>query len=141
MIDFDRLIIQTILRYTAEGSDKRNDLQIEQIQLAGSSGGPPLFMLAPVLEYQFGRMVDLADGEDLYRAFSAKPDSARTLVMPVDWRAVCATHLPLRGLKKAQMIESVNFPDPSRGTTLADLEPAAMPQVQVPAITGGTAKM
>ena len=53
--DFDRPIIQTILRYTAEGSDKRNDLQIEQISFAGRPGGPPLFMLAPVLEYQYGR--------------------------------------------------------------------------------------
>ena len=54
-IDFDAPIIQTILRYTAEGSDKRNDLQIEQISFAGRPGSPPMFSIAPVLEYQYGR--------------------------------------------------------------------------------------
>ena len=39
-VDFDEPIIQTILRYTAEGSVKRNDLQIEQISFAGRPGGP-----------------------------------------------------------------------------------------------------
>ncbi len=33
LIDFDQPLIQTILRYTAPDSDKRNDLQIEQISL------------------------------------------------------------------------------------------------------------
>ena len=55
MIDFDQPIIQTILRYTGQNSDKRNDLQIEQISFAGRPGGPPQFLLAPVLEYQYGR--------------------------------------------------------------------------------------
>ena len=35
IIDFDQPLIQTILRYTAKGSDKRNDLQIEQISFVG----------------------------------------------------------------------------------------------------------
>jgi len=55
IIDFDQPIIQTILRYTAEGSDKRNDLQIEQLSFTGAQEGARSFMIASVLEYQFGR--------------------------------------------------------------------------------------
>ncbi len=55
LIDFDAPIIQTILRYTAEGSDKRNDLQIEQLSFAGRRGQAPTFAIAAVLEYQYGR--------------------------------------------------------------------------------------
>ena len=40
LIDFDAPIIQTILRYTAKGSDKRNDLQIEMIAFAGKREQP-----------------------------------------------------------------------------------------------------
>jgi choline dehydrogenase len=54
-IDFDSPIIQTILRYTAEGSEKRNDLQIEQLSFVGQNDGTPRFGIAGVLEYQFGR--------------------------------------------------------------------------------------
>lgn len=55
IIDFDQPLIQTILRYTAEGSDKRNDLQIEQISFVGAGAGARSFMIAAVLEYQYGR--------------------------------------------------------------------------------------
>ena len=55
IIDFDQPLIQTILRYTAEGSEKRNDLQIEQISFTGSEVGARSFMIASVLEYQYGR--------------------------------------------------------------------------------------
>jgi len=54
LIDFDAPIIQSILRYTCEGSDKRNDLQIEQLSFVGRRSGPPMFGIAAVLEYQFG---------------------------------------------------------------------------------------
>jgi choline dehydrogenase len=54
IIDHDRPIIQTILRYTAEGSDKRNDLQIEMIAFSGKKEKPQ-FAIAGVLEYQHGR--------------------------------------------------------------------------------------
>ena len=50
----DQPIIQTILRYTAEGSDKRNDLQIEMISFAGRTS-EPVFAIAGVVEYQYGR--------------------------------------------------------------------------------------
>jgi choline dehydrogenase len=54
IVDHDRPIIQTILRYTAEGSDKRNDLQIEMIAFSGKQEKPQ-FAIAGVLEYQHGR--------------------------------------------------------------------------------------
>lgn len=54
IVDHDRPIIQTILRYTAEGSDKRNDLQIEMIAFSGRQDRPQ-FAIAGVLEYQHGR--------------------------------------------------------------------------------------
>jgi choline dehydrogenase len=67
MIDHDAPIIQTILRYTAEGSDKRNDLQIEMLSFAGKREQPQ-FAIAGVLEYQHGR------GEIVLA--SADPDAA-----------------------------------------------------------------
>lgn len=54
LVDFDAPIIQTILRYTCEGSAKRNDLQIEQFSFVGRRSGPPMFGIAAVLEYQYG---------------------------------------------------------------------------------------
>ena len=67
LIDFDAAIIQTILRYTAEGSDKRNDLQIEMLSFGGKRSAPQ-FAIAGVVEYQYGR------GE--IRLASADPDAA-----------------------------------------------------------------
>jgi choline dehydrogenase len=55
LVDFDAPIIQTILRYTAPGSDKRNDLQIEQLSFTGSRRDAPTFGIAAVVEYQYGR--------------------------------------------------------------------------------------
>ncbi len=115
IIDFDAPIIQTILRYTAAGSEKRNDLQIEQISFAGRRGGPPLFSVAAVLEYQYGR------GE--LRLASADPHAA-----PVIDNRFCEddrdTERLLSCLKDAMaftrtgpladMIEAVTFPDPAR---------------------------
>jgi len=54
LVDFDAPIIQSILRYTCAGSDKRNDLQIEQLSFVGRRSGPAMIGIAAVLEYQFG---------------------------------------------------------------------------------------
>ena len=59
-------IIQTILRYTAEGSALRNDLQIEMLTFSKRRDGAPAFAIAGVVEYQHGR------GE--LRLASADPD-------------------------------------------------------------------
>lgn len=114
-IDFDEPIIQTILRYTAAGSEKRNDLQIEQISFTGKRDGPALFAIAAVLEYQYGR------GE--LRLASADPHAA-----PLIDNRFCederdATRLVscLRDALAftttgalAEMIQSITFPDPKR---------------------------
>ena len=123
LIDFDAPIIQTILRYTADGSDKRNDLQIEQISFAGRPGGPAQFVIAPVLEYQYGRgQLTLS---------SAKVDTAPTVenrfcehVTDRQRLAQCITDT-LRFTQVgplAQMISGVSFPDLTRGHSQADLE-------------------
>ncbi len=122
-VDFDAPIIQTILRYTAPGSDKRNDLQIEQISFAGRPGGPPQFVIAPVLEYQYGRgrlsLPSAAQGaaprvenlfcedeRDCERLAGCVQDTLRfTEVGPL-----------------AEMIEAVRFPDAGRGVSLDDLK-------------------
>ena len=57
IIDTDQPLIQTILRYTATGSDKRNDLQIELLSFGPNRRGRATFAIAAVLEYTFGRGV------------------------------------------------------------------------------------
>ncbi len=54
LVDPELPLIQTILRYSAPGSDLRNDLQIEQITFATRPGGPPSFAIAAVLEAPYG---------------------------------------------------------------------------------------
>jgi len=53
--DHDAPLIQTILRYTTESDNKRNNMQIEQLSYAGKVNGPPMFAIAACLEYQYGR--------------------------------------------------------------------------------------
>ncbi len=67
MVGRDQPIIQSILRYTAPGSSKRNDLQIELVSFGGRTT-EPIFAIAGVVEYQYGR------GE--LRTVSADPDAA-----------------------------------------------------------------
>ncbi|MFI4934741.1 MAG: GMC family oxidoreductase [Caulobacterales bacterium] len=55
LVDPSQPIIQSILRYTAEGSNKRNDLQIEMLTFNGRPGSAPTFGIAGVVEYQYGR--------------------------------------------------------------------------------------
>ena len=114
-IDFDAPIIQTILRYTSEGSAKRADLQIEQLSYAGRPGAPPMFGIAAVLEYQYGR------GE--LRMTSTDPNASPT----IDCR-FCEDERDLAPLVQAfkdtlqftkqgplaDMIEGISFPDPKR---------------------------
>jgi choline dehydrogenase len=123
LVDFDQPIIQTILRYTGQDSDKRNDLQIEQISFAGRPGGPAQFLIAPVLEYQYGR------GELTWT--SADPHAA-----PVVSNRFCEDDRDARRLAEcmrdtlaftrvgalAEMISDVRFPDPRRGQSIDELE-------------------
>jgi choline dehydrogenase len=119
LIDVDAPIIQTILRYTAKGSDKRNDLQIEQLSFTSGRREVPAFGIAAVLEYQHGRgelrlnsadphehpVIDLRFCED-------ERDTARLVGCFRDALAFTQTQ-PL-----ADMIEEVTFPRP--GSELDD---------------------
>lgn len=122
LIDFDSPIIQTILRYTCEGSDKRNDLQIEQFSFVGKRHGPPMFGIASVLEYQYGA------GE--LRLASANP-----LVAPIIDNRFCEDPRDVERLARcfrdalaftdtgplADMIENVIFPRDHRSLTDDDI--------------------
>ena len=116
LIDHDKPIIQTILRYTAEGSSKRNDLQIEQLSFAGKPGGPPLFAIAAVLEYQFGRgelRLNSADPHDLPIIENRFCEDDRDTI-----RLAACMRDTLRFTREgevAELIASITFPDPKRG--------------------------
>ena len=116
-VDHDAPIIQTILRYTAEGSDQRNDLQIEQISFAGRPDGPPQFAIAAVLEYQYGRgEVQLASADPVAapvvrNRFCEDPRDRTRLATCLRDALAFTTVEPLKG-----MIESVLFPAAARGT-------------------------
>lgn len=117
IINQDQPIIQTILRYTAEGSDKRNDLQIEQISFAGRPDGPALFSIAAVLEYQYGRgelrlrSANPSDPPIVDNRFCEDDRDTRRLV------ACMKDTLAFTGKGALKdMIKSIKFPDPARGT-------------------------
>ncbi len=55
LLDADQPIVQTILRYTAPGSDQRNDLQIEQFSFSPRGGPLNAMAIAAVLEQSYGR--------------------------------------------------------------------------------------
>lgn len=123
LIDFDAPIIQTILRYTGEHSHHRCDLQIEQISFAGRRGGPPMFLLAPVLEYQYGRGQLRFTSSDAHQApvienqFCAdERDRAILAGCVLDTLQFTKTG-PL-----ADMIAAVKFPDPGRGQSREAIE-------------------
>ncbi|MEQ8689512.1 MAG: GMC family oxidoreductase N-terminal domain-containing protein [Pseudomonadales bacterium] len=123
LINFDDPIIQTILRYTAPGSDKRNDLQIEQISFAGRPGGPPMFVIAAVLEYQYGRgRLSLSSADPLAQPtienqFCADPRDRDRLAGGVLDALAFTRAEPLRS-----MIKEVTFPAASKGQSLADIK-------------------
>ena len=117
LIDFDQPLMQTILRYTAEGSDKRNDLQIEQLSFAGRPDRPPAFAIASVLEYQFGRGELRLASADPHRApvidnrFCEDDRDVDRLVRCLKDTLAFAETGPL-----ADLVDTVSFPDPARGT-------------------------
>ena len=117
LIDFDQPLIQTILRYTADGSEKRNDLQIEQISFGGKPAGPPMFAIAAVLEYQYGRGELRLEDADPHaspvvdnRFCEDERDVTRLVGCYKDTLAFT------RSGALADMVEQVTFPDPARPT-------------------------
>lgn len=115
IVDTDQPLIQTILRYTAEGSDKRNDLQIELLSFAGARDGAATFAIAAVLEYQHGRgEIRLASADPhtpptIENRFCEDPRDASRLVACFKDTLAFASAPPL-----SDMIERVAFPDTSR---------------------------
>ena len=115
IIDADQPLIQTILRYTADGSDKRNDLQIEQLSFAGVAGGPPSFMIAAVLEYQYGRgelRLRTADPHDqpvIDNQFCDDDRDTQRLIQCFKDTVAFTQQKPL-----ADLIQLVTFPDLKR---------------------------
>ena len=122
-VNFDDPIIQTILRYTAEGSDKRNDLQIEQISFAGRPGGAPMFVIAAVLEYQYGRgqltlnSADPMAAPGINNRFCEDVRDRDRLASCVMDTLAFTQATPLK-----EMIKAISFPDPARGQSLDDIK-------------------
>jgi choline dehydrogenase len=115
IVDFDKPIIQTILRYTAPGSEKRNDLQIEQISFGGRRADNDTIAIAAVLEYQYGRgeiRLKSADPKEHpivdNRFCEDDRDTERLVACFKDALAFTRTG------ELADMIEDVVFPDPAR---------------------------
>jgi choline dehydrogenase len=123
LIDTDSPIIQTILRYTCADSDKRNDLQIEQLSFVGGPKDPPRFGIAGVVEYQYGRgEVRLASADPLVNPiidnhFCEDDRDAQRLVTCLQDILKFTETGPL-----ADMIEDVIFPDPARGHDAQSLD-------------------
>ncbi len=121
-IDFDSPIIQTILRYTCEGSDKRNDLQIEQLSFVGKNDGIPRIGIAAVLEYQYGRGAITLTSPDPHQApridnrFCEDERDLNRLV-----RCFKDTLAFTEKGAIAELTEAVQFPNLSRGNRDEDL--------------------
>ncbi|MEM7221173.1 MAG: GMC family oxidoreductase N-terminal domain-containing protein [Pseudomonadota bacterium] len=122
-IDHDAPIIQTILRYTCDGSDKRNDLQIEQLSFAGRRSGEAAFAIAAVLEYQFGAgelrlaSADPAAAPIVDNRFCEDPRDMARLVRCYRDALAFAAASPL-----ADMIDAIVFPREAAALTDADIE-------------------
>jgi choline dehydrogenase len=119
----DLPLVQTITRYTAGGSDRPLDVNIELITRArwgGNRAGAPAraaFVLAPSLEQ--------VDGRGEIRQTSADPRSAPAVepnfgVHPGDVRRHVAAFRDALELARtppvADFVEAVAFPDPARST-------------------------
>lgn len=119
-LDYDSPLIQTILRYTAPGSEKRNDLQIELLSFI--PGPKPLIGIAAVLEYQYGRGEVSLQSADPFKAprienrFCENDKDLSRLVSCYKDALAFTKQKPL-----ADSITQITFPDPHRASTEEDL--------------------
>ncbi|MGI8926681.1 MAG: GMC family oxidoreductase, partial [Tepidiformaceae bacterium] len=118
LLDLDQPIVQTILRYTAPGSDQRNDLQIEQFSFSPRGQDLRTVAIAAVLEQAYGT--------GTLTLHSADPHAA-----PVIRQQFCEDERDLKRLVAcyrdtlaftaggplAELIEDVVFPTPERELT------------------------
>ncbi|MCL4230121.1 MAG: GMC family oxidoreductase N-terminal domain-containing protein [Dehalococcoidia bacterium] len=126
LLDADQPIVQTILRYTAPGSDQRNDLQIEAFSFS-PRGEAALnsFAIAAVLEQAFGTgRLSLASADPhappvVEQRFCEDPrDMSRLIAGFRDTIAFTQTRA------MAPLVAQVLFPDPRRSLddeSIADL--------------------
>jgi choline dehydrogenase len=110
-------LIQTILRYTAPGSEHRNDLQVELITWVQREGREGAVSISAVLEQSYGRgQVRLPSSDPHAQPMIEQHfceddrDSSRLVANVRDCLTFAATK-PL-----SEYIERVVFPDPVRGT-------------------------
>ena len=141
-IDADDPIVQTILRYTAPGSDQRNDLQIEQFSYSPRGGGYQHMAIAAVLEQAYSTGVVRLASADPYekpiteqRMCEDSRDLKRMVACFRDTLAFLSTE-PL-----ASLIEEVTFPDPQRDLSDDGLEQLVMKLAASGFHPCGTAKM
>lgn len=118
LLDADQPIVQTILRYTAPGSEYRNDLQIEAFSFSPRGGPLNSFAVAAVLEQVHGTgtlrlaSADPHAGPVVEQHFCEdERDTARLVACLRDTLAFVKAE-PLAGLIAEQV-----FPDPRRALT------------------------
>ncbi len=115
IVDGDDPIVQSILRYTAPGSDQRNDLQIEQFSFSPRGGELRHVAIAAVLEQAYGTgRVRLAssdpnDGPVTEQQFCEDERDMERLVGCFKDTMRFLSAEPL-----ASLIEDVVFPNPER---------------------------
>lgn len=109
-------LIQTILRYTAPGSEHRNDLQVELITWVQRQGRPGAVSISAVLEQSYSRGTVRLPSADPHAQPIVEPrfceddrDTVRLVANVRDCLAF-AQAKPLAGY-----IARVSFPDPTRG--------------------------
>jgi choline dehydrogenase len=120
VVDDGLPLIQTILRYTAPGSEQRNDLQIELItwssRRAGGAADGGTFALAAVLEQAHSRGVVRLESADPHakplveQHFCEDDRDTRRLVACFKDAMAFAEAKPL-----SDLVARVVFPDPARG--------------------------
>lgn len=112
ILDADQPIVQTILRYTAEGSDKRNDLQIEAFSFSPRGGELSTFAVAAVLEQANGtgvlrlKSADPHDGPTVEQRFCEDAEDVRRLTQAFRDSVRFLQAKPL-----SQLVDRVIFPN------------------------------
>jgi choline dehydrogenase len=115
IVDGDDPIVQSILRYTAPGSNQRNDLQIEQFSFSPREGTLRHVAIAAVLEQAYGTgrvrlaSADAHDGPVTEQQFCEDERDMQRLVACFRDTLQFTSTEPL-----ASLIEDVTFPDPER---------------------------
>jgi choline dehydrogenase len=114
ILDTDQPIVQTILRYTAPGSDQRNDLQIEAFSFSPRADGVSAFAIAAVLEQTYGtgtlrlRSADPKAGPVVEQRFCEDERDTRRLVACFKDTIAFTKTRPM-----SDLIDRVIFPNPA----------------------------